>query len=157
MSLKYEPASKPLHIAGGGVGERGREADSRGAGGGAPQISGPASAGYEPSFYTLHPTPYTLHPTPFTHREIDRVVCIFFCVVIFIALGSRILILPPFKPGAICRGRARSDFKSFCRKHPSLPNLGAYGKNVWNRTSHGPGADAFANQPREGRPRGRGI
>ena len=28
------------------------------------------------------------------------------------------MILPPFKPGAICRGRAWSDSKKLCKKHP---------------------------------------
>ena len=30
-------------------------------------------------------------------------------------------------------------------QNPSFANLGAYRKNIWNRTSHGPGTFAFAN------------
>jgi len=86
MSLKYEPASEPLHISvkylfsdsllvGGRTGTGSRSRRSWRARGCRRSAASPLPALHHRSRtphtlhtkpYTLHPTPYTLHPTPYT-------------------------------------------------------------------------------------------
>ena len=80
MSLKYEPASEPLHISKARpprVARRTRRSQ-RGSGRGSTplssgstlrswtQVSALTPSTLHPAPFTLHPTPFILHPTPYT-------------------------------------------------------------------------------------------